>query len=122
MRPRMNGPLYCGHCGRKYKSWQAGVTHNGREHPDCQPDLRPQEALPTWDVSFDIPEGVTPCSLAEAVAESDSLQGVLEAIDWPEDPRAHLRIRALVHSAGYYHALPSPEAWDREAAAQRGWM
>lgn len=116
-----DNPVYCKYCGQESDNRHAGRTHNGREHPDCRPDLRRPEDLPAWEIDIPLPVDVTPDQLANAVAASASLQGVLDALDWPQDEKARGRVRALVHSAGYYESLASPEAWDRDTAQQRGW-
>lgn len=77
----------------------------------------------TWDVSFPVPDHVTPSLIEEAAGRSLSLQSMLDYVDWPEgDSKARERLRALSHSLGVYQELVEPEAWDREQARERGWQ
>jgi len=96
-------------------------------------DLDPSEHAPDedseddpgeeWDMSFDVPDGITQQQVRSAVKGSLSLQGVLESLDWPDgDERAKGRVRAMVFDLGLYDDLVEPESWDRDRARQRGWQ
>ncbi|WP_089650123.1 hypothetical protein [Halobacterium hubeiense] len=104
--------VYCGHCGKGSMSAQGGRVHHGHKHPEEPRDLRdsPPEDSEDWDVSIDVPEGVTPAAVEAAVDERDTLRGIVEELDWPQDDdRARGRVRTLVYSLGRYEDLSNPE-------------
>lgn len=102
--------VYCGHCGAGPMSSQGAKTHHGHKHPDKPRDLRDSLPSQEFDVSFDVPEGVTPAAVEAAVDERDTLRGIVEDLDWPpDDNRARERVRTLVYSIGRYEDLSNPE-------------
>lgn len=87
------------------------------------PDEDTEDATAEWDMSFDVPDGITQQQVRTAVKGSLSLQGVLESLEWPDgDERAKGRVRAMVFDLGLYEGLVEPESWDRDRARQRGWQ
>lgn len=72
------------------------------------PDLGVVEDPPTaWDAQpFDVPDHVTPETLAEAVDASETIDEVCDAIDW----QRRGAVRTLLHHEGLYGELLKPEA------------
>ena len=109
--------------GTAAKYTTGSVDLDPSEHaPDDGGDVE-DDPSGEWDMSFDVPDGITQQQVRSAVQGNLSLQGVLESLEWPDgDERARGRVRAMVFELDLYQELVEPESWDRDRARQRGWQ